>query len=200
MQTLSTAILPRLTCLDAAVRGSAHGVNRLGWGKFWKQSKIIPEPLRVALRFSRLNLDGLSWDSECDVVGLNVLGHHCAGANHCVFSDVNSRKHRGVIGDPYGVADCGQLIGDFLNVIDVVAMGIDIGVIRYRNVVSYLDATPIIQKYVPVDHYVIAKREVVTIRPFDKVPALEVLAHSTKDQRRQHSPESMANERVLSQG
>ncbi len=43
---------------------------------------------------------------------------------------------------------------------------------------------------------VVADRQVVTKRPFDEVPALEILAHGFEDQRREHATKTMTEKRI----
>jgi hypothetical protein len=48
-----------------------------------------------------------------------------------------------------------------------------------------------------VNHHVVAEGQIVPERPFDKLPALKVLAHSAKNERRKHLAELMSEQRIL---
>ena len=104
-----------------------------------------------------LDLDGLGRNSECDVIRLHVSGNNGAGPDHGMFPNPNSRENSGVVGDSSGVADPGGAVGYLLDIIDVVAVGIDVCVVGDRNIIPYLDTTAVIQQHVTMDDDVVAE-------------------------------------------
>ena len=86
-----------------------------------------------------------------------------------------------------------------MDVVDVVIVGVDVHVVRDRDVVADVDPAAIVEQDVPVNDDVVSERQVVAKRPLDEVPALEVVADAAKDHRREHTAETMSEQCVLSE-
>src|SRR5205085_4867247 len=130
---------------------------------------------------SVFDLRRLRGNADHDVMWFDVTCDHCAGANHRMISDLRPGEHGGVIRDTHAIPDPCRRCVDLVNVVNVVVMRVDVYVIRDRYMVADVDAATIVEQYVTMNDDVVSERQVVTKRPLDKVPALEVLADAAKD-------------------
>src|SRR6185503_4478486 len=74
-------------------------------------------------------LDGFSRNSNHDVVRFDVTSNHGAGANHRMISNVHACKHRRMVRDADAVSDPRRWREDFVNVVDIVAVRVDVYVV-----------------------------------------------------------------------
>src|ERR1051326_8442968 len=89
--------------------------------------------------------------------------------------DAHAAHHRCVIGDPGARADLRFTVGNDHSVIQVVIVGIDVGIIGNRAVFVNNDFAPIIQQHVLVDRAVILDGQVVAVRNLNAVKDLHIL-------------------------
>ena len=137
---------------------------------------------------------GFCGDADDDVIGLDVARDHRAGTDQRVVADLHAGQNGRVIGEANAVSDPRVRCLDLVNVVDVMVVGVDVCVVRDRDVVADVDAAAIVEQYVPMDDDVVSEREVVAKRPLDKVPAFEVVANAAKDHRREHAAETVSEQ------
>src|SRR5689334_13225385 len=92
--------------------------------------------------------DGLRGNPDDDVVGLDVACDDGASSDHGVVADGRAGQHRGVVREPDAVADPGLWRLDVMNVVDIMVVRIDVGVVRNRNVIADVDAAAIVEEHV----------------------------------------------------
>ena len=79
------------------------------------------------------------------MICFNVTSDDCSGAYHRVISNLNSRQNRRMIGKPYAVPYFGSRGVDLMNVVDIVSMRIDVGIVRDRDIASDINSAPVIK-------------------------------------------------------
>ena len=134
------------------------------------------------------------WDADHDVMRLDVPRDQRAATDQRVITDLRAGENRGVIRDSDAVPDPRYGSFDFVDVVNVVVMRIDVCVVGDRDVVADLDAAAIVEQDVAVNDDVVSERKVVAKRPLDKVPAFEVFTDTAKDHRREHSSKTMCEQ------
>src|SRR6478736_9951278 len=96
------------------------------------------------------------------------------------------------------IADSGHRGVDLVNVINIVSMGIDVGVIRNRDIVTDLDTAAVVQENMTVDHNIVTEAKVVAERPLHKMPTFKVLSYPCKDVRGKHPSKPVSKDGILS--
>ena len=91
----------------------------------------------------------------------DVSCNHSIRANHRVIFDLHARQNGGVVGNADAVAETSRRRVDLMDVVDVVTVGVDIGVVRDRYVVADVDAAAVIEQDVTMNDDVVSNREFV---------------------------------------
>ena len=130
----------------------------------------------LGLRRNRFHLDWLGRDADGDRIRLNVLGRHAHRSQQSMFVHANAAHYRCVIGNAGAWANLRLPVGHDHSVIQVVIMGINVGVIGNRAVFMNDDFASIVQQHVLVDRAVIFDGQVVAVRNFNAVKDLYVFS------------------------
>src|SRR6516165_4859266 len=146
-------------------------------------------PLQL-LRCNRLDLDGLGWNAGNDVEGLDILRHDAHRTYHAVLANLDSTENGGVIGNASHRSDLGFLVVDDHAVIEVMGMGIDIGIVGDRRAGMDDDFTAIIEQNILVNRTVVFDRQIVAIRDFDPVEDLHIAPAVLENMAGQHGPKA----------
>ena len=76
------------------------------------------------------DLHGFGGNANHDVMWLDVARDERAGSDHCVVADFRTGQNGPVIGDTNAVSDlCARRL-DLVDVVDVVVVRVDVGVVR----------------------------------------------------------------------
>src|SRR5258708_16216999 len=142
------------------------------------------------LRRNGFHLHRLGRDTHGYGVGRNVPGGDAHGAEQAMFVYPDAAHHRCVIGNTRLGTDFGAGVGDDHAVIQVVLVGVDIGVVGYGAAGVHDDLSTVIQQYILVDHAVVFDRQVVAVGKLHAVEYLDVLAHMLEDVFREHGAEA----------
>lgn len=148
-------------------KGRISGNNR-SW--FQRDESVVSgcEEFAIIELLSRiLDLDSLGGNPDDDVVGLDIRGYYGSSPDHGIFPDLNPRQDGCVKGDPAACIDARQPSIDFADVVDIVAVGINVRIIRNGNPITNIDPTPVIEQNMSMNYDVITERKIVPKRPLD---------------------------------
>ena len=135
--------------------------------RFWKTSPEFPDLIpsferRYLTVLGLFYFDCLSGNSDHDVMRLHVTRYHRASADHCIISNLDTGQHGGVISQSDAVADTRLRRINLVDIVDIVIVGIDVGIVRNGDVVANLDPATVVQQNIAMNDHVVSERQVVT--------------------------------------
>src|SRR5579864_4132805 len=148
--------------------------------------------LAHCFRRDAIDLDGLGRDAAFDVKRLHIFGGNAHSADHTVLADLYAAHHRGMVSDAREGAEFGALHVDDHAVVQIVLVGVDIGIVGDRGTLVDDELAAVIEQNVLVDGAVVLDGEVVAVGNLDAVEDLDVLAAVLEDVARDHGAEAEA--------
>src|SRR5579859_6868813 len=152
---------------------------------------------RAGFHFFGLRRDGFGLHGLCRYTHgngkwRNVPGSHAHGADQSVLVHANAAHDGCMIGDACARADFRLRIGHDHAVVEVVLVGVHVGVVGNGAALMDHDFAPVIEQNVLVNHAVVFDREVVSVGDFHAVEDLYVFADVLENVTGQHVTHAVA--------
>src|SRR6266568_6570702 len=135
--------------------GELHRSCSGDWGRTSLLQLSFLDRVFQFLRSDRFHFYGLGWNSHHDVKWLHVLYGDTAGTDQSVLAYFYSAHHGCVIGDASLGPDFGLVIVHDHAVIQIVGVGVNVGVVGDGTAFMYDDLSAIVEQHVFMDGAVV---------------------------------------------